>query len=234
MQITLEENQVIVEKSLLNESSARSQRPVPYRENWVHGESLHQRILTLAQAEQAELADIFQPARSWVAQLRELADEQDKLPGQYVDAIWQNAMLDAEGQMTFIDLEWHAVDPVPVRLLLLRGIYRFLVDLREQELLARCLRQRSTRALLNQVSTLLGEFVSEADMEALIELESRLRSTASGQSTAQSRQHINRVLRLPQRSGTWARHASFAQEAFVIYRDKVVRLVHRTLGKTGT
>ena len=183
---------------------------------WVAGQMLP------GQRELAEQMEISRPSLREAIMVLETLGVVRSLPGKGVMVLERSEPLRevaAPGEATMEDVLQlrYALEPFIVgivaqsagaaeiselRLLLLRAIYRFLVDLREQRLMAPCLRNRGTRRLLREVSGLLGEAVTDADVDAFMELEARLRSRASGQDEAASLRHIKRVMALPQRSGS--------------------------------
>ena len=50
------------------------------------------------------------------------ADHKEWLPGHFIDAIPRNLMLEAKGKRSFIDLEWEEPQPLPLALVVCRGL----------------------------------------------------------------------------------------------------------------
>jgi SAM-dependent methyltransferase len=221
-----------VEKSLLQDSPQDDYYIVPYTEPWVVGESLHSKVLRQAQSENQTLEQIFHAVAPWFSHLKGVADEGGLLPGGYIDAIWQNSFVVADG-VRFIDLEWHSRERISVKTLLIRSVYRFLVDLRSCRSYARILRNRTSKTLIREVALLMGEPVAENDINRFIAVEAKLHSLVTGGQLRRSTRHIRLVLWLPQRSGVWLVHLAVCQQAFDIYRGKAARLVHRVVRLRG-
>jgi len=227
-----QESRAVVEKTLLQHSPQDEYYIVPYSEAWVNGESLHGKILRQAQSENHTLEQVFHGIKPWLDHLREIADDSGSLPGSYVDAIWQNSFVTASG-VCFIDLEWHSRHNIAIKTLLIRAIYRFLVDMRGCSSYATTLRNRTSTALIHQVCSLVGEPVAESDIRCFMDMEAKLHSLVTGRKLRQSSRHIGWVLRLPQRCAGWIARFAYCRQALTIYRGKAMRLAHRLVRRFG-
>lgn len=196
----------------------------PYTEKWHSGQTLQLSILRRALAVEARFPQIFEPANVWYESLTATFPN-GLVDGAKVDAIWQNCIVAEE--LIFIDQEWLCDKEIPLKTLLIRAVYWFLVDLRSYPSIAKCLRWRTSRSIIEQVGAKLGVQIDARDFDDFIEFESRFNSAALGRTRETSQRRIMTALRLPQQAIKLIHRAQHEVAAGLFYARKLRRLVRR-------
>jgi SAM-dependent methyltransferase len=202
-----------------------------YREAWQPGLTVHRQVLQGALDRGASLAEIFAPARHWYAALAARV-EQGVLPGDLVDAVWQNSFA-GEDRLVHIDSEWVYHQPLSLNVLLIRAVYRFMVDARSYPMLASTLRFKRSRTIILAVASELGATLSAADFEAFLALESELQSTALGRPHAAVRRNISLLLALPQQAIRGLQFMDRQLGVLRFYFARVIRIARRLYRDRG-
>lgn len=200
-------------------------RLVPYHEPWQNGETIHARCLHRALAQRAQFHEIFAPATSWLRVVLEMATN-NEIDGTCIDAIWQNCV-DTGDDVTFIDQEWRSDEPISVKVLFVRAVYWFLVDLRSYPSLARCLRWRSTADIIHAVAAQFDITLTDADFDAFVTFEARLNSAAFGRNPARARLRFRTLLRAPQQTIRQLQRGTTMLAAARFYAAKAARIAKR-------
>lgn len=164
-----------------------------YKESWHRGYSLHHRILRRAMDKQASLHEIFKGSILWHRHLIDLSKsehgETGNINGNLVDAIWQNTFLD-ENIVKFGDQEWAYHRPFPLKVLTIRSIYRFLVDLRTFNSISRDLNRKTTRQIIHEVCDLYSLNIDHSDFSDFIDFETELINLTQGSSAGRARRNF--------------------------------------------
>jgi SAM-dependent methyltransferase len=125
---TLEKTgQISVQRSLLYKSVF----PSPHhtllsqhieQESYLKGDIYFNYFLEIVSHSGWTAAELIEWAKPFYLLLKSFADEKEYLPGQYVDAIPFNMILQGENIHLF-DLEWKIAEPLPLHYIFCRGIY---------------------------------------------------------------------------------------------------------------
>lgn len=228
-----EGSDIIVEKTPLFAGDRQSARFSirPYTEEWQHGKTVHRQVLAQALARNSRAQDVFQAAQPWYRSLLQRA-ENGHLPGEMVDAIWQNSLTSDDGTV-HIDLEWVCDAAIPINTLLIRAVYWFLVDLRSYPMLAKSLRWKTTRTIVTDVAAQFGTALSRADFESFVAFETDLHSSALGRPRDRSRRHITLVLALPQQSIKQLQWCAGQLSKLRFFAHKAIRVAGRIYHDSG-
>ncbi len=156
-------------------------RPLRLRDTesqWTRSHSIQTVVYTTLADERAELAKIFAPCKAWLEALRLDAIDRDGdryLPGDHIDATWQNAYLDANN-CRFIDLEWVWAHEIRLSVLVIRAIYVFLLacDNRASHRF-----RGSGRRSIRDIAEAIGVTLDERDFADFVTLEAEFQSLAS-------------------------------------------------------
>ena len=219
-------DRVMLEKRALNESQPAGRFAITgYDEPWVAGRTIHAAVLERGLARDTRFELIFAPAAPWFDAVGAMSDG-GTVPAERADAIWQNAV-ETDTGVTFIDQEWRAPARVAVETLVIRAIYRCLVDLRSYPSLAPCLRWRTTASIIRAVAMQHGIRVKDEHLRAFVAFESELTALALGRSNAAARNHVEIVLRLPQEAIRTMQRAARGVRAARFYGAKALRIARR-------
>lgn len=180
--------EVRVNKSALQPMHEHGQiKLTEYDEPWREGDSLQSIIEVRACEPGVDLAYVFEPARAWYAYLLGPASQSEPESGKrasrsvssYFDAIWQNTIIH-DGSVHLIDQEWCFRRDLVPKHLLIRAIYAFLASIKENRNLAPCLKYRTGVKIIRDVARLFDEEVTDADIDWLVDTESSVYSSITG------------------------------------------------------
>lgn len=149
---------------------------------WREGDSVHTKIYKNCKSNTLLINEIFQPAKLWVDFLEgnsELSDSEKFLPGEYLDCIWSN-VYDENGEIIFIDKEWVWLNPIKLKVVVIRAIFNFLFRIKNTNQYSNCLSVRSTKKLIISVARSIGVSLSDKDFIEFVSLESEFQSIVSG------------------------------------------------------
>ena len=200
-----------------------------YEEPWRAGETLQHAVLRRAMDSKASFESIFEPTRAWFDHLSTLATgtgPDASLPGNCTDAIWQNTIAGRDA-VHLIDQEWISENPVPLKVIVMRAVYRFLVELREADTLAGSLRWMTTTQIITRVARQYGLEVGTDDLREFAAFEATLNSLALGKSRNNAARHIHLVLGRSQQVIKWIMAVCRRHAVLRFYSRKVVRLLNR-------
>lgn len=147
---------------------------------WERGPSLEADLhMQIARAPTVDDA-IFSHCTAWLASLRDAASQScdGRLPGRFLDAIWQNAFVTAGG-CRFIDLEWEWHQSIRLEVLVIRAFYVFLANLSMAQGARVYAGRYSTRRVIVEAARVLGVPLHSRDFEDFVRLESELCSSVS-------------------------------------------------------
>jgi precorrin-6B methylase 2 len=201
----------------------------PYTEPWREGETLQHAVLRRAMDRKASFEAIFAPTRVWFDHLSALAPgagPDASLPGECTDAIWQNTIA-ARGAVHLIDQEWVSANAIPLKIIVMRAVYRFLVELREADTLSGSLRWMTTAQIIVRVAGLYGLEIGKAELREFTAFESTLNSLALGKTRNNAARHVCLILGRKQQVIKWLMAISRRRAALRFYARKVVRLLSR-------
>lgn len=146
---------------------------------WLTGFSIQQTITQNLLANKT-LSEALAPAQRWLSdcQAQQSSDHANALPGNRIDAIWQNAFINDKNAVEYIDQEWEYAKPVSLSVLLIRSIFILFVKEQESSAFKRMLQEHNLAALIRSWAATLGVTVIKQDFADFIELESYLQSTS--------------------------------------------------------
>lgn len=222
-----ESGAVTVRKEPINHASVGQSafRLQPYEEPWCSGEVLHHTVLKRAMDRRASFESIFEPTRPWFDHLSSLATD-NCLPGECTDAIWQNTII-KQGGVHLIDQEWISEHILSRKMLVMRAVYRFLVDLREVDTLSASLCWKTTADIIIRLGGQYGLEITKADLREFVTFEASLNSLALEKSHKHATRHIRLVLGRRQQVIKWLMLVSRRYAALCFYARKVVRVLSR-------
>lgn len=96
--------------------------------NWIDGASLQSVMARRARARDLDLAAVLEPSRVWFDDLQRAARGGPTVPGDRLDSIWRNCFPGEDG-CRYIDQEWEWTEPLPLSLVVSRGLYYFAQSL---------------------------------------------------------------------------------------------------------
>jgi SAM-dependent methyltransferase len=146
----------------------------PYIPGMLHAISL-QSIL----ARGGGIYDVVNWASPWINFLagKTLPGNSSELPGEYIDAIPANLMMDESGKWIYFDAEWSAEASIPVKWVLIRG----LVNTVSLSPLSPALAGITYRDMVKEVLAKSGFKITDEDLRMAAALEERLQQTVMGQ-----------------------------------------------------
>jgi SAM-dependent methyltransferase len=149
----------VVKQRLIEMSSPAASCPpafhFPSEASDYHSGRLLISVFQQATASSTGAADLAEPLKAWLRMLMQEAygnGVYTHLPGRYLDCIPRNLLLNTDGSLIAIDLEWHAPEPIPIAWVLVRG----LADCILSSLIAESLRHCTVRELIQQLAAELG------------------------------------------------------------------------------
>ncbi|MDP1867811.1 MAG: class I SAM-dependent methyltransferase [Bradyrhizobium sp.] len=140
---------------------------------WLSELSLQTRVRLRSMSDDLTLKEIFAPCQSWIDFLAGeavLESGVKMLTGSHVDSIWQNVYVEA-GNPQIVDREWIWHEHIPLNVIIIRGIYHFLVGTATTPGVGKALHPRSGRTLIDRIAAVLGQQLRPEDFDAFIELE---------------------------------------------------------------
>jgi hypothetical protein len=151
----------------------RPEKRAPYISGKLHAISL-QSVL----ARGGNLDDIAQWASPWISFLsgKVLPGNGFQLPGEYIDAISANLLMDESGKWVYFDAEWLTDVTIPLKWILIRG----LVNAVSLSPLSPALAGLTYRDLVKGVLSKSGYEITAEDMRTAANLENRLQQTVLG------------------------------------------------------
>ena len=160
----------------------------PYLQGLLHADLVH----GVLQRPGWSLAALYDWCLPWLKTLREErvepneqsialfgTDHKEWLPGHFIDAIPKNLMLESSGQCTFIDLEWEEPQPLPLALVVYRGLMvtlTMVTSIAEPEIRQHAQVNKLIEALMQE----LGLPITEQDYATFMPVIERLRCHAKG------------------------------------------------------
>ncbi|MCP3673753.1 MAG: class I SAM-dependent methyltransferase [Gammaproteobacteria bacterium] len=151
--------------------------------DWVSGNTLQSLILKRSKQKGMSIEEVFEPCRVWIEFLtnESIIDTEGKrfLSGSRIDAIWQNTIV-KDGGIEFIDQEWAFKSKISLNTLFIRGVYRFLQQLRQSHGTCHGLKVKSNRRLIRQVIVGHGINLTAKDFSDFVLLEASFQSSTRG------------------------------------------------------
>jgi len=153
---------------------------VPQKNVYVSGETMaHSLTKSLAQ-QQITISDFVKDLTPWYGFLREnLVQERGTgsvgtLPGRFLDCVPRNLIPcpNVYPGLVYFDAEWNYLEPLPIELVLFRGLLHFRV----QDALGPEFTQVPLRKIMGRVFSGLGLSLSDADLHRLVEAEADFQS----------------------------------------------------------
>jgi SAM-dependent methyltransferase len=149
---------------------------------WLDELSLQTQVRLRSMSNDLTIEEIFAPCRSWIDFLIGEAGFRSGarvLDGAYIDCIWQNVYLDA-GRLRVVDREWIWHEDIPLNVIVIRGIYYFLVGTETAKDAGKALSVRSGRTLIKRIAASLAVTLLLEDFDAFIELEGEIQHIVFG------------------------------------------------------
>ena len=141
---------------------------------WIDGESLQCSTERLCRSRSLSLEEIFEPGRVWLEALTRASSSTgnaDTVPGSYLDSIWRNCFVQEEA-CRFIDEEWSWKETLPLKLVVMRGLFYFFRSQIQAPGLGPALRGRRIGSLISAVGRSYGLRFSVLDFWLLVKFES--------------------------------------------------------------
>jgi SAM-dependent methyltransferase len=160
---------------------------------WQNGLSLQSQICLRSMSGDLTLEQIFAPCRGWVEFLSGQANVRNglsMLDGSHIDSIWQNAYFEA-GELRLVDREWIWHEEIPLKVLIIRGIYYFLAGAASSSGSGKALAVRSGRSLIEQIAAALGERLDRNDFDAFVKLEAEIQHIVFGTDKRRQRTYLH-------------------------------------------
>jgi hypothetical protein len=160
---------------------------------WQNGLSLQTQICLRSMSGDLTLEQIFAPCRGWVEFLSGQANVRNglsMLDGSHIDSIWQNAYFEA-GELRLVDREWIWHEEIPLKVLIIRGIYYFLAGAASSSGSGKALAVRSGRSLIEQIAAALGERLDRNDFDAFVKLEAEIQHIVFGTDKRRQRTYLH-------------------------------------------
>jgi SAM-dependent methyltransferase len=95
---------------------------------WIDTASLQAVMARRARTRDLGLGALLEPSRVWFDDLKQASNNDDAVPGDRLDSIWRNCFPHA-GACRYIDQEWEWTEPLPLHLVVSRGLYYFAQSL---------------------------------------------------------------------------------------------------------
>jgi hypothetical protein len=149
---------------------------------WVSGSSIFTEVVKRAEVVSYALDEIFEPARIWVANLRETSTHQAPgavVPATMIDNIWTNSFV-RNGECHFIDQEWEWRAPVKLNTLVIRAIYHCLdkgADVFERR---SGFSDRSGRKIITSIARAIGVELTDSDFADFVDIEAEIQADVFG------------------------------------------------------
>ena len=179
-------NDLTVQKTLPHGKPYQTIGPVslhPFTSRWLSSPSIQDEVVqSFKTASVQSLESAFSPCRTWVDAVMHIAeDSHDKnhVPGSYLDAVWNNAF-NEDGQVLFIDREWHWHRPIPVAVLFIRAAFIFLIRNSSLNEKLDTSTNNSMKRRIVEIADAVSVPVNKEDFKLWIEIEARLRVACFG------------------------------------------------------
>lgn len=150
--------------------------------DWKEFNSLHTELYGNCLSKDKSLKEIFSPCLKWLNFLNMMSETRENnqyLPGEYIDYIWSNIYFDSNG-ISIIDKEWIWQDDLKFNAVVIRSIYIFLLKVEKVNELSHHLQHRSLKKLIVNIADSIGINLNNEDFLDFIELESDFQSLVSG------------------------------------------------------
>lgn len=159
--------------------SASLQMPASYREPWYAAKTLAEIAADRAMSRSSTLVDVCDGLAPWMAYLKSSADPEGNLSGAFLDAIPQNLITDGQ-DLHRIDREWEWHEPLPLSLIVSRGLSVFYAKLRDTVGVKGQYQRLPIGRLMIASARQLGLEYSFKDLRSYCEFESQLRMEIEG------------------------------------------------------
>ncbi len=169
----------------------------PQSSPWLSGDTVAQAFFLKAHRGKLSLREQLADVKTWYDAICAHAEGDGHgktVSGEYVDLVWQNAVV-AEETCTFFDRELVMKDPIPVRHLLARAAFLWLLRYNKPEFAHT--NQMNHEASVRAICEALGERFDASDVEALIQLEATLQSSVGGGDPDTVARKVKGQLKLP-------------------------------------
>lgn len=183
-----EEKDVIVSKKLLSGKISNRKGKLQFVETlskWNDIDSLQTELFRECVSNTASIPTMFKKAKVWLEYLESKAEQIDDgkiLSGEYVDCIFSNVYIYSD-KVSVIDEEWVWLEPVRLKVVVIRAVFNFLQRLEASYTPAGVLQKSNLKRLIITISESIGISLNSTDFADFIKLESEFQSLVSGSNT---------------------------------------------------
>lgn len=146
---------------------------LPQEQAWYTGNTLYAEVRAIMQSANCTSADIAHSLRPWRSFLEQHMTAAKEVDGTCYDATPRN-LVEVDGQLELLDREIRVCSPVPVNIILIRGLHQLLMLASESTETALSLRGRRYWSVIKQISAELGVRLTFADAASYVHFERRI------------------------------------------------------------
>ena len=173
-------DEIIIEKNMLSDNNAidKDIKLVGCTSIWSEGLSVQTQVYMNSKSKSKSIEEIFSPCIPAINFLKDnstIKNDIRYLEGKYVDATWANLYCDKE-KCDFIDQEWIYNNDIKFNLLIIRSIYRFLINHYDLKNSSPHLQGSHTKNLIKKVAHTFDVTLSEDDFREFVSFEALLYS----------------------------------------------------------
>jgi SAM-dependent methyltransferase len=150
-------------------------------DTWIEGASLQDTMARRARARGMDLTTMLEPTRIWFGELDGTANGDGRVPGERLDSIWRNCFVTEDG-CRYIDREWAWTDPLPLTLIVARGLYYFAQSLLDAPSLNPTLARMRIDAFIAEAGAAYGLTLDADELAALTRFEAAFLDQVTGSS----------------------------------------------------
>ncbi len=164
-------------------------------DDWIDAPSLQYEMERRARAHDLDFGAIIEPSRVWFDELRDAGspDSEPKVPGDRVDSIWRNCFVTG-GRCRYIDQEWTWTEPLPLWLVVARGLYYFAQSLRDAPALNPRLARMRVGEMITAAARVYGLAIGDAQLRELARFEAAFLDQVTGQKGRTQHDNVVAVL----------------------------------------
>jgi hypothetical protein len=152
------DNKIVAVKKLLSNSEAFSKGKLNFHschDPWIDTYSLETIIFNAVARHDLSLDEIFSASKKWLIEIIKCAIKKNGVyfvEGNFLDCIWKNTFI-IKNKCIFIDQEWEWSERIPLKIIVIRALYLFFMDIRKRNsYLSPTLKNKSTYKLIKEIS----------------------------------------------------------------------------------
>jgi len=149
-----------------------------------------------ARAHDLGFAAIIEPARVWFDELRNASGQgtEPMVPGDRLDSIWRNCFV-VDGRCKYIDREWAWTEPLPLSLVVARGLYYFAQSLRDAPALNPRIARMRVGRMITAAAEVFGLTLGDNQLRELARFEAAFLDQITGTTGGARHADVRSVLR---------------------------------------